>query len=164
MTLKTIEIDELLYKELLKRKLQDESITDVIERLLKLEKNLPIKQKLDLFELKLIRKRKKIENFAIFDPEIWDRIGNFLRALLTRYLQEFEEFPNPNIFLDPSDGSYDVHWNTEQFELLLCIPADLNSLVHISGEKFGSPEFEIEARINFEFITEWILDWLKKIH
>lgn len=111
-----------------------------------------------------IKLRKKLEKFEVFDPKIWDRIENFLRTLLSRYLQEFGELPYPNIFLDSSDGSYDVHWNTEQFELLLCIPADLNSLVHISGEKYGSPQFEIEARINFEFITEWILDWLKKIH
>ena len=45
----------------------------------------------------------------------------------------------------------------------LIIPPNIDELVHISGEKNGSPEFEIEARINFEFITEWILDWLRKI-
>ena len=164
MTLKTIKIDEILYKKLLERKEDNENISDLIERLLEFGKVLPVEDNSVILEQKLMLTKNKIENYDVFNSQTWLRVVNFIRKVLNGCGQNFIDFPFPEIFIDPSDGSYDIHWDTENFELLLVIPQDINELVHISGEKIGSPEFEIEARINFEFITEWILDWLKKIH
>ncbi len=164
MTIKTIEIDEMLYKELLKRKKEDESISDVIEHLLEKGKDFPVSKKNEILEHKLLQKKKEIEGYNVFNPRTWLRIVNFLRTVLNRCWQDILDFPDPEVYIDPSDGSYDIHWDVDNFELLLVIPENINELVHVSGEKKGSPEFEIEARINFEFITEWILDWLRKIH
>ena len=164
MTLKTIRIDEIIYKKLFERKKKDESISDFIKRLLKVEKDLPVEDKNVLLEQKLKEVRKKIEHYDIFNLQTWNRVAIFLQSVLNHCWQSLIGFPIPEVFIDPSNGSYDIHWDAKDFELLLIIPPDLNELVHISGEKFGSPELEIEARINFKFITEWIIDWLKKTH
>ena len=163
MTLKTIKIDEFTYEKLLERKKDEENISDVIKRLLKIEKDLPLEEKNLILEQKLLQTRKKIENHDVFHLQTWLRVVDFIKSVLNRCWQEQIDITNPEVFIDPSDGSHDIHWLTESFELLLIIPRDINELVHISGERNDAPEFEIEARINFEFITEWILDWLRKI-
>jgi len=67
------------------------------------------------------------------------------------------------LILPNTDGSIDIYWETEDFKLLINIPAVKNELVHIYGEKHLSPEHEIEVRINYELVQGVIIEWMKKI-
>ena len=62
------------------------------------------------------------------------------------------EAPFP-LVLPNIDGSLDIDWETELFELLINFSPDPEELIHIFGEKMGSPKNELDVRINRELAS-----------
>ena len=97
-----------------------------------------------------------------FDNEIWNKVSKLLREILFYLWENMIEVPIPAI-LPCSDGSIDINWETEKFELLVNIPPDNQELVNIYGEKPGHKEDEIEVRIKFDLVKPVIIEWLRII-
>ncbi|KKL89500.1 hypothetical protein LCGC14_1914050 [marine sediment metagenome] len=94
--------------------------------------------------------------------ESWVFVEDLLKKILYKLWEQAYNVPIP-LVLPNSDGSFDIDWQTENFELLLNIPNNKKDLVHIYGEKGDSPENEIEVRINYDLVQGVIIEWLKKI-
>lgn len=131
-----------------------------------------------LYEDNLIKLDEKLRDYSeqiVGLPDNWDEQGskaitievwNYTTTLLRKILYNlwYNGF-NVSIplVLPNTDGSFDIDWETEEFELLVNIPSNKEELVHIYGEKSGSPEYELEARINYELVQGVIVEWMKKI-
>lgn len=97
-----------------------------------------------------------------FDDELWNKSSELLREILFYLWENNITVPIPAI-LPCSDGSLDINWETEKFELLVNIPPDHQELVSIYGEKLGHKGDEIEVRIKFDLIKPVIVEWLRII-
>ncbi len=97
-----------------------------------------------------------------FSAQVWDRATTLLKKVLYPVWEAMIDVPIPSILPVP-DGSLDLNWETPTFELLVNVPAEENGLVHLYGERVGSKEDEIEARINYDLVDSVIVPWLKKI-
>ena len=62
-----------------------------------------------------------------------------------------------------ADGSIDINWETDEFELLINISSESNKQVNLYGEKLNSPEEEIEMHIPYDLVETVIIPWLKRI-
>lgn len=98
-----------------------------------------------------------------FDIDTWQRTISLLRKILFILWDNMVEIPIPTILPSP-DGSFDINWENNAFELLINIPADIQEPVSLYGEKIGQKEYEIEVRIKFELVESVIIEWLKMIH
>jgi len=94
--------------------------------------------------------------------EAWNHTTTLLRKILYDLWYNGFDISIP-LVLPNTDGSFDIDWETEEFQLLLTIPANIKELVHIYGEKSGQPEYELEVRINYELVQGVIVEWMKKI-
>ena len=131
---------------------------------------------------KLIREEElnnsfeEYRNYIINLPDNWDGYGAqsfnettlnracFLsKNILEKLWNDMIEIPIPLIQPVP-DGSIDINWETDKFELLINIPEEQNELVNLYGEKLGYPQEELEVRSNYDLIANVIIAWLKKIH
>jgi len=97
-----------------------------------------------------------------FNNEILKRVSNLLEKVFQSLWNEMIEISLPLIQPVP-DGSVDINWETDKFELLVNIPSEDNKLVNIYGEKIGFPLEEIENRSNYELAILVITHWLKRI-
>ena len=61
------------------------------------------------------------------------------------------------------DGSVDINWETDKFELLINVPAKDNLLVNLYGERMSHPEDEVEVRINYDMAAQYVIPWLIKV-
>jgi len=94
--------------------------------------------------------------------EIWNYTTALLRKILYNLWYNGFNISIP-LVLPNTDGSFDIYWEPGEFELLINIPSNRMELVHMYGEKSGSPEYELEARINYELVQGVIVEWIKKI-
>ncbi len=92
-----------------------------------------------------------------------ERVFELLKQIYSVLWEDMIEIPIPLIQPVP-DGSIDINWETDQFELLINVPKDQNLLVNLYGEKLGHPQDEIEHRSHYDLISKVIIGWLKKIH
>ena len=125
--------------------------------------------------IKLDEKLRKYSEGIVGLPDNWDEEGskaitieawNYTTSLLREILYDlwYNGFDiSTPIVLHNTDGSFDIDWETEDFQLLLSIPTNIKELVHIYGEKSGQPEYELEVRINYELVQGVIVEWMKKI-
>lgn len=97
-----------------------------------------------------------------YNQETWQCVVKLLEKALNILWDEKFEVPIP-VVLPSSNGSFDINWETEKFELLLNIPSDVKELVNLYGEKLGFPEDEIEVRINYNLVELVLIEWLKMI-
>jgi len=97
-----------------------------------------------------------------YNEKTWQRVVKLLEKTLNTLWDEKLEIPIP-LILPASNGSFDINWETEQFELLVNIPSDIKELVNVYGEKIGFPEDEIEVRINYNLVYLVLIEWLKTI-
>ena len=131
-----------------------------------------------LFKDRIIKLDEKLREYCeniVGLPDNWDEEGskaitieswNHTTALLRKILYDlwYNGFDvSIPLVLPNTDGSFDIVWETEEFQLLLTIPANIKELVHIYGEKSGQPEYELEVRINYELVQGVIVEWMKKI-
>ena len=94
--------------------------------------------------------------------EVWNYTTTLLRKILYNLWYNGFNVSIP-LVLPNTDGSFDIDWETKEFELLITIPSNREELIHIYGEKSGYPEYELEARINHELVQGVIVEWMKKI-
>ena len=98
-----------------------------------------------------------------YDSEIWSRTIELLKQILFNLWDKLIDVPIPSILPSP-DGSFDLNWETDMFELLVNIPADTHESVSIYGERIGHKEDEIELRLRYELAMPVLMQWLRMIH
>lgn len=99
---------------------------------------------------------------ATFKKETLNNLYNLLETIFQELWNQMLDLPFPLISPVP-DGSVDINWETEIFELLINIPPLPNNLVSLYGEKINHPEYEIEVRINYDMVAQYIIPWLIKV-
>lgn len=97
-----------------------------------------------------------------FKKETLERVSNLLKKILQELWDQMVDIPLPLISPVP-DGSVDVNWETDKFELLINVPAKGNMLVNLYGERMSHPEDEVEVRINYDMATQYVIPWLIKV-
>lgn len=98
----------------------------------------------------------------MFTIATFQRVSGLLKRFYQDLWNNMVDAPFPLISPVP-DGSIDINWETDKFELLINIPSMENNLVNIYGENPGHPEDEIEVRINFDMVAQYIIPWLNKV-
>lgn len=97
------------------------------------------------------------------ESETLDRAFELLRRILkSLWDEEIFDVPLPRIQPVP-DSSIDLNWMTEDFELLVNIPANGDQIVCIYGEHVGHPEDLIEHRGNYNLVDITLIKWLMSI-
>ncbi|MBD3254906.1 MAG: hypothetical protein GF383_07420 [Candidatus Lokiarchaeota archaeon] len=178
MTYKSIEIPEKIFDGLSELKHSNETISDLITRLIKSSKesnNRLLQSTKDKIKKNLNRALKKFKDDTIYLPDNWDGQGaknfgeslwqdlvDFLFLIYVNLHAEGLNVPFP-LVLPNTDGSLDIDWETDLFELLINFPPDPEALIHMYGEKIGSPKHELDVRINREIACVVVSEWLKKI-
>lgn len=102
------------------------------------------------------------EDSSAIKEEYWENTENLVRKILYSLWDQALNIPIP-LILPNTDASFDIDWQTDEFELLINVPPSKLESVHIYGEKINSPENELEVRINYELAHGVIIEWLKKI-
>ncbi len=178
MTHKFIDIPEETYIRLTELKRVNETIPDLLTRLIASSNDLkeglsePIRNKI-IDKLNLALKKFKEDTINLqddwdgqgskgFSEELWQNVIDFLLLIYIELHAEDLEAPFP-LVLPNVDGSLDIDWETESFELLINFPPDPEELIHMFGEKMGSPKNELDVRINRELASLVVSEWLKKI-
>lgn len=91
------------------------------------------------------------------------RVKAMLLEIYRELWKDMLDVPFPYIQQVP-DGSIDINWETDVFELLINIPSTLDELVNFYGEREGHPEDEIEVRTNYDLATRYLIPWLIKVN
>lgn len=103
------------------------------------------------------------DNAPKFKEETIRRTSELVREICHQIWEAEIEIPPPKI-QHTSNGSIDINWESEKFELLINIPDDIDKSVNFFGEHLGHPEDDIANRMNYVLVLEMIISWLKKIH
>lgn len=135
----------------------------------KIEKNLIVRED----RLKTLIEESK--EYILSLPDNWDGYGadiidydsleraiNLLQRLLKNLWKEMFEVPLPRIQPVP-DGSIDLNWKTEKFELLINIPSINDNTVCAYGEHIGHPEDLLDHKGKIDGIDLILNTWLKKV-
>lgn len=92
--------------------------------------------------------------------ETWKRAVDFVRLhCYTAWRISGKSVPAPNVFPGP-DGSIDVHWRTEEFELLVNVPADLSRPATFYGDDYV--DICIKGTVVTSRDNPGILQWLMR--
>lgn len=97
-----------------------------------------------------------------FNEETLRRAYNLSENILDHFWNDIIDISIPLIQPVP-DGSIDINWETDEFELLINISPESNKQVNLYGEKINSPEEEIEMHIPYDLVESVIIQWLIKI-
>ena len=178
MTHKLLDIPEETYKRLSELKRTNETIPDLLTRLINsnygLKKGLPASTKKKIIDkLNLALKKFKEDTINLqddwdgqgskgFSEELWQNVIDFLLFIYIELYAEKLKVPFP-LVLPNVDGSLDIDWETESFELLINFPPDPEELIHMYGEKMGSPKNELDVRINRDLAGLVVNEWMKRI-
>jgi hypothetical protein len=94
-----------------------------------------------------------------YKEETWNRATQFVLNS-ARFLWDHHTtiMDTPDIGPGP-DGSIDIHWETEKYELLVNISADLKALATFYGDNKGS--LSIKGNLNPDSDNPVLLCWLK---
>lgn len=94
-----------------------------------------------------------------YKEEIWNRSISFLRQLYQKLYGEYKiEIAIPDILPGP-EGSIDIHWKTEKYELLINIPSDLNEPASFYGDNYSN--LKIQGTFELKQLNIMLIDWLK---
>lgn len=95
-----------------------------------------------------------------YSAATWERAADFLAHSATELWQRHSRaIPVPDIAPGPN-GSFDFHWQVSDRELLLNLPANLDSLVDFYGDT--SDGESIKGRAHASTVGPWILAWLTR--
>ena len=97
-----------------------------------------------------------------FNEETLRRAYNLLENILDHFWNNMIDISIPLIQPVP-DGSVDINWETDEFELLINTPQDTKKQVNLYGERINFPEEEIEMHIPYDLVELVIIQWLTKI-
>ena|SRR2546422_8585400 len=98
------------------------------------------------------------EGSAAYSESTWQRAVNFLVEQWTEFLKtEGRAMELPSILPD-SNGSIDLWWDTEEFQLLISIPASELLPASLYGHKHGGQK--IEYVLNSSKADERLVRWM----
>lgn len=90
----------------------------------------------------------------------WARAMKFLRRYARMAHDSFgRNVESPKIGPGP-DGSIDLHWESQDFEILVNVPADPSQMAEFYGDDYGHAS--IKGRFDPEGSNEGLLLWLMK--
>ena len=93
-----------------------------------------------------------------YSEEVWRRAIDCLLRYARYSLREGDSvIPTPRIDPGP-EGSIDIHWKQQQFELLMNIPSDPNLPAGFYGDDYGHTK--IKGKIKTDGINRGLLLWL----
>ncbi len=132
--------------------LQEKSYKEAEERL-----NRALTESRSILEL---RDNWDEEGSPRFSEHTWKRAVEFLLAEWSEY---FREQGCPMIAPDilPSKGSIDLQWDTDEFELLVNIPADPRKRASTYGESHG--QHKIEDNLDPSKPSRGLVRWMAKV-
>ncbi len=112
----------------------------------------------------LVNRKAKLAEYNVFDEKLWSKITEFIKTILNHLWNDMLDIPpNPDIFIDPDDGSFSIYWETDIFKLGIEIAPNKNEAVHIYGKRIKPPTKEFEVRIPYEIAHKLIIKWLKLV-
>jgi len=94
---------------------------------------------------------------------VLNRATILLKNVCSDLWKKTYEIPLPIIAPVP-DGSIDINWENEKFELLINVPKNENDLTHLYGEHIHHPEHEIDIRSPSSVVKASLLDWFELIY
>lgn len=93
-----------------------------------------------------------------YTEETWERMSSFLLNQSKHLAATYGvETPTPKILPGPN-GSIDLLWKHDKYELLLNIPADSKTPASFYGDDKGS--FNIKGKLDPTKINQGLLQWL----
>lgn len=99
------------------------------------------------------------EGACSYREETWVRAQEFLFRLAVESEKTFNFLiPLPRILPGP-DGSIDLHWKTDNYELLVNIPADGDQTAGFYGDDYG--KMNIKGTFDPTKDTHSVLSWIK---
>ncbi|HEC37387.1 hypothetical protein LCGC14_0594750 [marine sediment metagenome] len=117
---------------------------------------------------------EKYKNYILNLSSNWDGYGaqpineetlkraySLIENILQYFRDKMIEISIPLVQPVP-DGSIDINWENDSFELLINISSETDKQVNLYGEKINSPEEEIEMHIPYDLVESMIIKWLKK--
>jgi hypothetical protein len=100
------------------------------------------------------------EGSIAYDTATLNRVRSFLENLASLLLHRYQSvLVIPDILPGP-EGSVDLHWENENFELLINIPADSSTPATYYGDDFGNNTSE--GTFEVDQVDQGFLAWLKK--
>jgi len=98
------------------------------------------------------------EGSKAYKKESFDRAVTFLEQLYQKLIYEHDlRIQIPAIGPGP-EGSIDIHWKTNKFELLLNIPEDYQELAGFYGDDYDKES--IEGNLNLTSLQDVLVRWL----
>jgi len=94
-----------------------------------------------------------------YSEETWKRATQFLLRHATYILKELGTVIDIPVIGPGPDGSIDLHWKTDRFEMLLNFPKDVNERANFYGDDFGS--IYIKGTLDPAAYHHGLLLWLK---
>lgn len=95
-----------------------------------------------------------------YSEETWQRAGDFLmRSTRELWHRHQGVVPMPEIEPGPN-GSLDFHWQMEDREMLLNLPAEQDALLDFYGD--SSAGEVIKGRAHASTVGPWLLAWLTR--
>lgn len=92
--------------------------------------------------------------------QTWRRAAQFVREYAAHLAADYGlKIPAPGILPGP-DGSIDIHWESDSFELLVNIPADANERAEFYGDDHGS--IYIKGNLDPSRVNQGLIEWLQK--
>lgn len=93
-----------------------------------------------------------------YSKTTWERMKNFLLASAEAlWLLDHRRLDAPKILPGP-DGSIDIHWKSNQRELLINIAEEISELAHYYGDNKNGQI--IKGTLNISVDNQWLLLWL----
>jgi len=106
----------------------------------------------------LVRSDDEDEDAPRFSKDAFSRAIEFLRAQSTQFRKMLGSFaPTPSIGPGP-DGSVDLHWKKQGWELLVNIPADPGKIATFYGDNYGAQK--IKGSFDPKTFNYGIIAWL----
>lgn len=124
-------------------------------------------EKKHLHKLEMIldeRKQFFHENYEIFREDTWRRLSFFVKKISFNAWEELIDLEEPDLFIDPEEGSFSCYWKNDLFKLLIEISPNPAEPVHVFGKRIEKPHMEHELRTHYKIAHASLIDWLKMIH
>ena len=97
------------------------------------------------------------EGSSAYSQVTWERAINFLRVHVNAMFEESGRVIIPKILPGP-DGSIDLHWHTEDLELLVNVPLN-DGPVSFYGDDFSDGN-TIKGTFNLKSVSKVLVQWL----
>ncbi|MFW9990849.1 MAG: hypothetical protein ACFFD4_02195 [Candidatus Odinarchaeota archaeon] len=112
------------------------------------------------FQILKLRDNWDGENSKSYTLNTVKRATTFLQSALKEVWDDFGGIDHNEYNIFPSqDGSIDIHWKNDRFELLVNFPSDPDEPVTLYGEDYGNNE--IDLSVDFNNLDQVIVPWLR---